>query len=214
MPASPNRCPICKRADCQEIDDALALSLAPGFRPPLNYQPINPQLPFDPYEYVAYLFNNEFTPFELRRHHNPDPQPSTPTLNPQPRPSTLNSDNDSLQARIKVREANALALTIQEYSSTLTLVGRKIRKMAQFPGDSVGEALSKLLTKPVVDLYIGLGAEIRETVQEMSVLNRDLNGPDENSNAGLIALAGALTVSVNPPLDPQLNDPDIVEVDP
>lgn len=103
----------------------------------------------------------------------------------------------SLARKMRLREADALATVNNEYLVTLKTMGRRINKLANGSSIDAEDAekevkLAKLLTKPMVDLYIGLGGEIRQNVKAMAEVDRMLNGPQENSNSGLQALAEAI----------------------
>lgn len=104
---------------------------------------------------------------------------------------------DSLTRRMKLREADMLAAVGQEYLVTLKTMGRRINKLAQVSSIDIEDEekqlkLAKLLTKPMVDLYVGLGGEIRQTVKTMAELDRLLNGPEDSATTGLAALAQAI----------------------
>lgn len=104
---------------------------------------------------------------------------------------------DSLTRRMKLREADLLAAVGNEYLVTLKTMGRRINKLAQVSEIDVEDAekqlkLAKLLTKPMVDMYVGLGSEIRQTVKTMAELDRLLNGPEDSATSGLVALAKAI----------------------
>ena len=104
---------------------------------------------------------------------------------------------DSLTRKMKLREADMLASVGQEYLVTLKTMGRRINKLAQVSSIDIEDEekqlkLAKLLTKPMVDLYVGLGGEIRQTVKTMAELDRMLNGPEDNLGSGLGALAAAI----------------------
>lgn len=104
---------------------------------------------------------------------------------------------DSLTRRMKLREADLLAAVGNEYLVTMKTMGRRINKLAQVSEIDVEDndrqlKLAKLLTKPMVDLYVGLGGEIRQTVKTMAELDRLLNGPEDSATSGLMALAKAI----------------------
>lgn len=104
---------------------------------------------------------------------------------------------DSLTRKMKLREADMLAAVGQEYLVTLKTMGRRINKLAQVSALDIEDEekqlkLAKLLTKPMVDLYVGLGGEIRQTVKTMAELDRMLNGPEDKLSSGLGALAAAI----------------------
>ena len=109
---------------------------------------------------------------------------------------------DSLTRRMKLREADLLAAVGNEYLVTMKTMGRRINKLAQVSEIDVEDndrqlKLAKLLTKPMVDLYVGLGGEIRQTVKTMAELDRLLNGPEDSATSGLVALAKAIQGSDN-----------------
>ena len=104
---------------------------------------------------------------------------------------------DSLTRRMKLREADLLAAVGNEYLVTMKTMGRRINKLAQVSEIDIEDndrqlKLAKLLTKPMVDLYGGLGGEIRQTVKTMAELDRLLNGPEDSATSGLMALAKAI----------------------
>lgn len=106
----------------------------------------------------------------------------------------------SLTRKMKLKEADMLASVSREYLVTLKTMGRRINKLAQTSSIDIEDEdqqmkLAKLLTKPMVDLYIGLGGEIRQTVKTMAEVDRMLNGPEDTGSAGLVALANALNSS-------------------
>lgn len=107
------------------------------------------------------------------------------------------STQDSLTRKMKLREADMLSTVSKEYLSTLRIMGRRIGKLAEVDRTDLEDEdkqlkLAKLLTKPMVDLYIGLGTEIRQTVKTMAELDRMLNGPQDSLGSGLSALAEAI----------------------
>lgn len=95
---------------------------------------------------------------------------------------------ESLARNLKLREADYLASVLSQYMVTLKDVGDRLHARANSDEDFVFE---KLLTKPVVDLYIGLGSEIRSTVKTMAELESLLHGPAGGVN-GLSLLAEAI----------------------
>lgn len=111
--------------------------------------------------------------------------------------TTKAAPRDSLTRKMKLREADMLAAVGNEYLVTLKTMGRRINKLAQVSSIDVEDEekqlkLAKLLTKPMVDLYVGLGGEIRQTVKTMAELDRLLNGPEDSAATGLAALAQAI----------------------
>lgn len=111
--------------------------------------------------------------------------------------SQLSEGKTSLARKMKLREADILATMNNEYMVTLKAMGRRINRLASVSSIDCEDAdkevkLAKLLTKPMVDLYIGLGGEIRQNVKAMAEVDRMLNGPQDNGNSGLQALADAI----------------------
>lgn len=107
---------------------------------------------------------------------------------------------ESLTRKMKLREVDILSDVCNEYLVTLKTMGRRINKLAQVSSIDIEDEekqlkLAKLLTKPMTDLYIGLGGEIRQTVKTMAELDRMLNGPEDSATSGLVALAAAINGS-------------------
>ena len=184
-------CSICNRSDRAEIENAiLNISAESG----LTVESIAEQYKLDLQE--------------LRNHalfHTPLVAPCdivTPTTDLQLNPDAEAKVPTSLARKMKLREADILATVNNEYLVTLKAMGRRINRLATVSSiDTEDEAkrveLAKLLTKPMVDLYIGLGGEIRQNVKAMAEVDRMLNGPQENNNNGLQALAEAIRGSGN-----------------
>lgn len=101
----------------------------------------------------------------------------------------------SLAKQVKQKEAAMVAEVMSEYLVTLKNVGRRINRFAFSEVDDV--RFEKLLNKPIVDLYLGLGSEIRQTAKTLADINQILNGPQDNGSAGLVALSWAIKESAN-----------------
>ena len=179
-------CSICNRSDRAEIENAiLNISAESG----LTVESIAEQYKLDLQE--------------LRNHalfHTPLVAPCdivTPTTELQLNPETEAKVPTSLARKMKLREADILATVNNEYLVTLKAMGRRINRLANVSSiDAEDEAkkveLAKLLTKPMVDLYIGLGGEIRQNVRAMAEVDRMLNGPQDSVGSGLQDLAAAI----------------------
>lgn len=171
-------CSICNRADRAEIENAvLSISTESGLT----------------VEMIAEQYGCSLA--DLRTHalfHTPlvsTAAVEASETTPEPRPS--------LTRKIRLREADILEAVSNEYLVTLKAMGRRINKLANGSSIDAEDAdkavqLAKLLTKPMVDLYVGLGGEIRQNVRAMAEVDRMLNGPQENGNSGLQALADAI----------------------
>lgn len=107
-------------------------------------------------------------------------------------PVALAEGCETLARRAKIREASILEDVVIEYYGSLKNLGTKINRLTT---DQDETKFTKLLTKPVVDMYLGLGSEIRQTVNAMAELDRILNGPKDDNASGLAALASAIAAS-------------------
>ena len=96
------------------------------------------------------------------------------------------ADNESIATRLAVKEADALSDTCTEYMATLKRLGAAIDK--QITGVENGEiALGQALSKSVVDLYLGTGNQIRETVRLLIEAEKDMNAAEaEGGNVSSI----------------------------
>ena len=200
----PNSCRICNHPDRAEIENAILTMTADA--PPNDENSI---------EAIAAQYNVPLN--ELKMHalfHTPlvgdgdietlkDAGAETLTATVGSEQFEIESEaakavpRDSLTRRMKLREADMLAAVGNEYLVTLKTMGRRINKLAQVSSIDIEDEekqlkLAKLLTKPMVDLYVGLGGEIRQTVKTMAELDRLLNGPEDNATTGLMALAKAI----------------------
>lgn len=121
----------------------------------------------------------------------------------------------SLATQMKLREADMLLAVANEYLTTLKTIGKKINGIAnKANNDEIDSdiAFTRLITKPMVDLYIGAGSEIRATIKTLADVNQIINGKEEDqSSAGLRALAEALSAS-KPDL-PQTSTLNFVNID-
>lgn len=97
----------------------------------------------------------------------------------------------SIVGKMKLKEASMLEEVAFEYMVTLKNIGRRINRYAS----DEDVAFEKLLTKPVADLYVNLGSEIRQTVEAITKIDQILNGPKEDNTSGLAALAAAINGS-------------------
>ena len=122
-----------------------------------------------------------------------------PNYEEKPQPFNT-SCHDSLTRQMKLREVDLLSEVANNYMLTLKTMGRRINKLAQVVSiDAEDEEkevkLAKLLTKPMVELYLGTGGEIRQTVKTMAEINHILNGESDPTANGLAALANAIRAS-------------------
>lgn len=105
-------------------------------------------------------------------------------------------NGDSIVRQIKMREADMLGAAAMEYMTTMQVVGKRIRKLAQdTPEEEV--VFERCLSKPVTDLFIGCGDGLKSTVKALADINQQLNGPKDDGTSGLAALAAAIGASRN-----------------
>ena len=114
----------------------------------------------------------------------------------------VRSGRMSLAQKMKLHEADMLTAVNHEYLVTLKAIGRRMNRLAQvsdIAGEDDDAALrtAKWMTKPMVELYLGLGAEIRKNVATLTDVNQVLNGPADQGANGLAALAAAIRSSSN-----------------
>lgn len=109
--------------------------------------------------------------------------------------SDSENKHNSLVRNMKLKEADMLAEVSAEYLVTLKAMGRHINSLLDASDCKV--KVSTLLTKPMVEMYIGLGSEIRQTVKTAAEIDRMLNGPKDGATAGLQALAEAIRGSAS-----------------
>lgn len=106
---------------------------------------------------------------------------------------------ESLARQLKLKEADTLAALQAEYMQTVTKTGEFIRGIfgnvdeASEPAEKV--AVAKLITKPIVELYVGTGSEVRNTARTLADLKQILQGGEGGPLSGLAALAAAIQSS-------------------
>lgn len=113
--------------------------------------------------------------------------------------SDSENKHNSLVRSMKLKEADMLAEVSAEYLVTLKAMGRHINSLLDVSESAIDRKVkvSTLLTKPMVEMYIGLGSEIRQTVKTAAEIDRMLNGPKDGATAGLQALAEAIRGSAS-----------------
>ena len=187
----PSTCTICNHPDRAEIENAI-LSMTDGVKTSIEVIAEQYDVSLSDLKMHA-LFHTPLVDAadieELRDAETLGDTEQTEVVRAAPR--------DSLTRRMKLREADLLAAVGNEYLVTMKTMGRRINKLAQVSEIDIEDndrqlKLAKLLTKPMVDLYVGLGGEIRQTVKTMAELDRLLNGPEDSATSGLVALAKAI----------------------
>jgi hypothetical protein len=101
---------------------------------------------------------------------------------------------DSIASTVKKREANLLSAMADEYYVTLRALGKNIRTV--MANDELGGA--KLITKPMTDLYIGVGVNLRQTLESIVTMNQKVNGEQDSGVKALADIVNAIRGSSNP----------------
>ena len=105
---------------------------------------------------------------------------------------------DSIVRQIKMKEADMLASVALDQLETIKSVGKRMRGHIKNSNED-DLKFENVLTKPVVDLYVGASDSLRKNIQTIADINNLLNGPKDNGLAGLNALAQALHGSRSDP---------------
>lgn len=204
----PSSCKICNHPDRAEIENAILTMTADA--PPNDANSIESiakqyRVPLDELKMHALFHTPLVGSDDIETVEQAGAEPEVAALGAEDDErfeSGKTKPRDSLTRRMKLREADMLAAVSNEYLVTLKTMGRRINKLAQVSSLDIEDEekqlkLAKLLTKPMVDLYVGLGGEIRQTVKTMAELDRLLNGPEDTAASGLVALAKAIQGSDN-----------------
>ena len=107
----------------------------------------------------------------------------------------------SIAGQLKKGEANLLYAVAEEYYQTLKQAGKEVRRrMVPAPTDEDDgpTLLAPRLTKELVDLYIGVGNNLRQTVGTIVDMNQKLN---DEADPALKALQGIIQAVRGPEAD-------------
>lgn len=94
----------------------------------------------------------------------------------------------SIAAELKKSEAAQLNALAEEYWVTLRSVGADIRKTVADKNNGG----ARMLTKQVVDLYIGTGTGLRQTIESIVDMNQKLNGEVDSGTKALADIVNAI----------------------
>lgn len=107
-------------------------------------------------------------------------------------------EETSIARRLRLREVDMLAEVAEGYLLTFKQMNGRIQNLIlESESDDSSVKFERLLTKPVSDTYLGIGAEIRKTVRTLAEVQQILEGPKNDGVSGLEALAQAITASRN-----------------
>lgn len=99
--------------------------------------------------------------------------------------SITDKSEESIATRLAFKEADALTRVHSEYMATLSRLGKVIDSQLDLVDDG-SLTLSQAISKSTVDLYLGTGNQIRETVKLLSETYADMNadnGASENKSS-------------------------------
>ena len=96
-------------------------------------------------------------------------------------------EKESIARSIKKKEADMLTSVANEYLTTLSTLGNVINSVVGTGPDGL-----RAVSKPTVEMYLGLGREVRETVKSIAELDNMLNGQQDPITTGLESLARAI----------------------
>ena len=111
-------------------------------------------------------------------------------------PNGVDDKPVTLVESVRFKEAESLRQSTFEYQNTLTLLGAKLREEISAHTDK-NPTLQKL-SRATVDLYLGLGGEIRSAVDSLVRMNNMINGEDNGGLKGLADLVTAIRSSGKP----------------
>ena len=105
------------------------------------------------------------------------------------------SHKQRLTDKLDMREADMLLASANEMLTTLTTLGRRIKRFAGDGSDGSDARLAAFCNTAMVNLYVGTSAELRKNIQAINELNTSINGAADSGSEGLKALAAALAGS-------------------
>lgn len=102
---------------------------------------------------------------------------------------------ERLTDKINLRESDMLLSNAVEMLSTVSTLGRRIKRFASDNSDGSDQRLAAFCSPALVNLYVSSSAELRKTIDAIRDLNASINGEHDNGSEGLKALAAALAGS-------------------
>ena len=106
-------------------------------------------------------------------------------------------EEESIAQKLKIKEAVTLRNTYQEYSLTLRKLGTHINRQIALAESTDGGSLDRYLAKSTIDLYLGAGKEVRDTIKTLADIDQQINGRDSNAVNGIVDLVKAIRGSAN-----------------
>jgi len=97
------------------------------------------------------------------------------------------AEGESLVADIKKREANVLSRVADEYWATIQLAGKILR-------DDMNnkETKGRGISKNLMEVYLGAGNNLRQTITAISEMNAKINGEQDKGISALADVVAAI----------------------
>lgn len=168
-------CNICNHHQRREIEDYILAVDTPGFQMSLND--------------VAVQFGVSLQDLQVHALMH------TPLIRLEEIPEEEADNNiTSIAASLKKQEAGILYAVAEEYFHTFKQTGKEIRQRLAPARDMTDPdaAIKKMLPKEMVDLYIGAGNNIRQTVNSIVDMNQKVNGESDPALDALKSLVTAV----------------------
>lgn len=205
--ANPRFCPICNHPERAEIENAV-----------LTISPSNPLYTLDAIATMYEVSSNDLrvhalmhTPLALdfskeseetlvRSFQNRVPTELGTEGAASPLQAGVSSDSyipgKRMSDLVGFRESDMLMAMANEYLTTATALGRRIKSYATDASEGSDQRLAAYCTNAIVTLYLQSGAEMRRAIEQINTLNTSVNGEHDAGAEGLKALADAITGNV------------------
>lgn len=101
---------------------------------------------------------------------------------------TVRPGQQTLETKTNLTEATLLTDALYDGIATIDHVGKIIRGLGE-------DRLSRVLSKEIVDLYVGTQKAVRDHVDALARLDAQINGTKDQSSASLDALTAVIAAS-------------------
>ncbi len=126
-------------------------------------------------------------------------------------PKLSSRNRKRLADKVDVRESDMLLTAANEHLVMLKTLSRRLNRLA-ISNDKDDIRFERVINGPIVNLYLGASSELRASIDGLAKLNAMINGTEENGASGIVALAEALKMSVNPTGPTMTEKPESKEV--
>ena len=103
-----------------------------------------------------------------------------------------NGSKERLTDRINLRESDMLLASANELLTTLTVLGRRIKRFASDGDEGSDQRLVNFCTNGMVNLYTGTASELRKAIDAIGGMNESINGAHDSAADGMRDLAAAI----------------------